>query len=229
MHKLLPVVLFCATSSLFAAPKITDKSTEKVQVGYSFGYLLGKSNTNALNDLDIESFTEGFKQGFKGEKSQLSNEQMIAVLNKYRKDAEASEMRAFHKEAEANLKIGTAFLENNAKKQGIKTTKSGLQYEVLQQGSGKRPKLNNTVEVHYEGRLIDGTVFDSSIARDKPISLQLDQVIKGWQEGLQLMPEGSNYRFYVPAKLAYGELGSGDAIPPNSTLIFDIQLLKINS
>ena len=110
---------------------------------------------------------------------------------------------------------------------GIKTTKSGLQYQILQQGKGKSPKADSNVHVHYEGRLIDGTVFDSSIARNQPVVFRTTQVITGWTEGLQLMKEGAKYRFFIPAELAYGQIGSGDVIEPNSTLIFDVELLEI--
>ncbi|KAA8730933.1 FKBP-type peptidyl-prolyl cis-trans isomerase [Acinetobacter qingfengensis] len=223
---LLSSVIFCS-SATFAAPVISSQSNEKEQVGYSFGYLLGKSNANALGDLDVDSFMQGFKQGYLGTTPALTNEQMMAVLNQYKKQTEAADLIAFQQIANGNQQQGTSFLANNAKQAGIHTTKSGLQYQVLIQGKGKKPSLKNKVEVHYEGRLLDGTVFDSSIARDEPVTLSLNQVIKGWQEGLQLMSEGSTYRFFIPAKLAYGETGAGNAIPPNSTLIFDLQLIKV--
>ena len=107
------------------------------------------------------------------------------------------------------------------------TTKSGLQYQIVQTGQGKKPTVTSKVSVNYEGRLLDGTVFDSSIARGQPVDFQVSQVISGWTEGLQLMQEGSKYRFFIPAKLAYGDMGAGDSIGPNSTLIFDVELLKI--
>jgi len=129
--------------------------------------------------------------------------------------------------AEENAKAGKAFLQENAKKPGVKTTKSGLQYLVLKEGKGKSPSANSNVRVHYEGRLIDGTVFDSSIARQQPVDFRTTQVITGWTEGLQLMKVGAKYRFFIPADLAYGQIGSGDIIEPNSTLIFDIELLEI--
>ncbi|MFX8627787.1 FKBP-type peptidyl-prolyl cis-trans isomerase, partial [Acinetobacter baumannii] len=110
---------------------------------------------------------------------------------------------------------------------GVITTKSGLQYQVLKEGSGKTPKATSRVKVNYEGRLLDGTVFDSSIARNHPVDFQLNQVIAGWTEGLQTIKEGGKTRFFIPAKLAYGEVGAGDSIGPNSTLIFDIELLQV--
>jgi len=149
------------------------------------------------------------------------------VLSQYKKQMEAKQLYAYQQLAQQNLKSGDAFLAENAKKSGIVTTKSGLQYQVLSAGKGKSPKATSRVKVNYEGRLLDGTVFDSSIARNHPVEFQLSQVIPGWTEGLQLMKEGEKARLFVPAKLAYGEVGSGDAIGPNSTLIFDIELLEV--
>ena len=152
---------------------------------------------------------------------------MARVLTQFKKQAEAKQLIELKKVADNNAKIGEAFLNTNAKKAGVQVTKSGLQYQVLQAGSGKSPKATSTVKVHYEGRLIDGTVFDSSIARDQAAEFQVSQVIQGWTEGLQLMKVGAKYRFFIPAALAYGQIGSGDAIEPNSTLIFDVELLEI--
>ena len=229
MKKIALVSLMLIAGQSFAADKVTEKSSERVQAGYSFGYLVGRSNTNALDDLDLDSFFEGFKQGFEGKESSLSNEQMISILNQYKKKSEAAELVEFKKLADKNLTQGQSFLADNAKKSGIKVTSSGLQYQIVKKGSGKKPSATSKVLVHYEGRLIDGTVFDSSIARDQPISFPLNKVIAGWQEGLQLMQEGDQYRLFIPAKLAYGETGAGVSIPPNSALIFDVQLLKVES
>lgn len=145
----------------------------------------------------------------------------------YKRQADARELIELKKTAEENAKIGREFLAENAKKSEIKTTKSGLQYQILQDGKGKSPNANSNVKVHYEGRLIDGTVFDSSIARNQPVVFKTSQVIMGWTEGLQLMKPGAKYRFFIPAELAYGQIGSGDVIEPNSTLIFDIELIEV--
>jgi FKBP-type peptidyl-prolyl cis-trans isomerase FklB len=152
---------------------------------------------------------------------------MARVLTQYKKQAEAQQLIELRKQAEENSKIGTAFLAENAKKAGMQTTASGLQYQVLKAGTGKTPKVSSKVKVDYEGRLIDGTIFDSSIARQQPAEFQVNQVIQGWTEGLQLMKEGAKYRFFIPAHLAYGQIGSGDIIEPNSTLIFDVELLQV--
>jgi len=129
--------------------------------------------------------------------------------------------------AQTALEKGQQFLQENAKKDGVKTTASGLQYEVLTEGTGKSPKATDTVLVHYKGTLLDGTEFDSSYKRGEPIEFPLNQVIKGWTEGVQLMKEGGKYRFFIPSTLAYGSRGAGGAIGPDETLIFDVELLKV--
>ena len=130
-------------------------------------------------------------------------------------------------EAQAHIAEGKAYLDANAKREGVTVTKSGLQYEVLQEGTGKSPKATDTVRCHYEGRLLDGTVFDSSYKRGEPADFGLNQVITGWTEGVQLMKEGAKFRFTIPYLLAYGEQGAGASIPPFSTLIFDVELIKV--
>ena len=217
----------CANGTF--AKDINTKSSAAEQVGYSFGYLMGRSNADAMKDMDIDAFITGLKTASQGKSASLSDEEMTRALTQYKKQTEAKQLIELKQQADKNAQIGNAFLAENAKKDGIKITKSGLQYQVLQEGKGKTPKANSTVKVDYEGRLIDGTVFDSSIARHQPATFQVSQVIQGWTEGLQLMKEGAEYRFFIPANLAYGQIGSGDAIEPNSTLIFDVELLEITS
>ncbi|WP_111885163.1 FKBP-type peptidyl-prolyl cis-trans isomerase [Acinetobacter sp. CFCC 11171] len=214
------------TSSTFAKD-VNNKSSAAEQVGYSFGYLMGRSNAESIKDLDIDAFVSGLKAASKGQASSLTDEEMTRALTQYKKQAEAKQLIELKQKADANAKIGNAFLSENAKKPGMQITKSGLQYQVIQQGKGKTPKANSTVKVHYEGRLLDNTVFDSSIARNQPAMFQVSQVIQGWTEGLQLMKEGAKYRFFIPANLAYGQIGSGDVIEPNSTLIFDVELIEV--
>ncbi len=206
---------------------VTNDSSAPEKVGYSFGYLMGKSNADAVKDLDVNTFLAGFKDGYGGKASALTEEQMKTTLLQYKQNQDAAEMKAFEQKAKENADAAAKFLADNAKKEGVITTASGLQYQVLKQGSGKRPSATSKVTVHYEGRLMDGTVFDSSIDRGEPLTFSLNQVIAGWTEGLQLMQEGSKYRFVIPSNLAYGETGAGESIEPNSTLIFDVELLKI--
>ena len=226
MKKLTLTLITLMIGTVQAAP-ITLKSPQKDQLGYSSGYLMGKGNTETLKDLNIETFVLGLEDAIKGKPATLSDEQMATVLNQYKKRLEAKQLVEFQEQAEKNAQEGKNFLAENAKKPDIITTKSGLQYQVLQQGTGKSPKLTSTVKVNYEGRLIDGTVFDSSIARNHPVEFKLNQVISGWTEGVQTMKEGGKSRFFVPSNLAYGDVGAGDAIGPNSTLIFDIELLEV--
>lgn len=223
---LLLTALVSMVASAWAAP-VTNKSPQKDQLGYSYGYVMGRTNAETLKDLNLDSFVQGLKEGSEAKAARLSEEEMAEALTQYKKQAEAAQLIEFQKQAEQNGRAGTAFLAENAKKPGIVTTPSGLQYQVLKAGQGKTPKASSRVKVHYEGRLLDGTVFDSSIARSQPVDFQLSQVIEGWTEGLQTMKVGGKSRFFVPAKLAYGEIGSGDAIPPNSTLIFDVELLEV--
>ena len=226
MKKLTLTLITLMIGTVQAAP-ITLKSPQKDQLGYSYGYLMGKGNTETLKDLNIETFVLGLEDAIKGKPATLSDEQMATVLNQYKKRLEAKQLVEFQEQAEKNAQEGKKFLAENAKKSDIITTKSGLQYQILQQGAGKSPKLTSTVKVNYEGRLIDGTVFDSSIARNHPVEFKLNQVISGWTEGVQTMKEGGKNRFFVPSNLAYGDVGAGDAIGPNSTLIFDIELLEV--
>lgn len=225
----LPLTVLCLAlcSTGLSAKTINNKSSFNDQVSYSFGYIMGRSNADAIKDINIDAFIDGLKSASSGTPSTLSDEEMSKVLTQFKQQAEAKQLVAHQKLAKENSINGQKFLEENAKKSGIKVTKSGLQYQVLQQGTGKTPKATSKVKVNYEGRLLDGTVFDSSIARQQPAEFQVSQVIAGWTEGLQLMKEGAKYRFFIPANLAYGEIGAGDAIAPNSTLIFDVDLLEV--
>ncbi|WP_426455672.1 FKBP-type peptidyl-prolyl cis-trans isomerase [Acinetobacter sp. KB005] len=223
--------LIIATStmslSVLAATPITNKSPAKEQFSYSYGYLMGRNNTDALTDLNLDTFYQGLQEGAQSKTARLTDEEMAKAINDYKKTLEAKQLVEFQKTGQQNAQAGTAFLAENAKKSGVITTKSGLQYQVLKEGNGQKPKATSRVKVNYEGRLLDGTVFDSSIARNHPVEFQLSQVITGWTEGLQTMKEGGKTRFFIPANLAYGEVGAGDSIGPNSTLIFDIELLQV--
>ena len=224
-----PMTLLCLcmfTTTGFAKT-VTNSSSLNEQVGYSFGYLMGRSNAESVKDLDLDAFILGLKTAAQGGKSALTDEEMARVLTQHKKQSDAKQLIELKKKADANAKIGAEFLATNAKRQGVQTTQSGLQYQILKPGTGPSPKANSIVKVNYEGRLIDGTVFDSSIARNQTAEFQVSQVIQGWTEGLQLMKEGAEYRFFIPAQLGYGQIGSGDVIEPNSTLIFDVELIEI--
>lgn len=229
MKKLILSALFISCGFATQANTINNKSSQQEQMGYSYGFLMGRSNAETLSNINLDAFVVGLKQGSAGDQSALSDEEMAKALVEFKKMNEAKQLIKFQKLAADNLKLGQQFLAENAKKSGVVTLPSGLQYQILNNGSGRNPTAKSKVKVNYEGRLIDGTIFDSSIARNQPVEFQASQVIQGWTEGLQLMKEGAKYRFFIPAKLAYGEIGSGDSIEPNSTLIFDIELLKVVS
>lgn len=206
---------------------ISENSPELAQVSYSFGFIMGESNKETVNDLDLTAFYQGFQDAYQNKEATLSKEQMQKVLLAYQQRKETEYAREIETLAEINLAKGKQFLSENAKKSGIKTTASGLQYEIIKEGKGETPKASDTVKVNYEGKLIDGTIFDSSYERGEAVALPLTQVIVGWTEGLQLMKTGAKYRFYIPADLAYGSAGVS-GIEPNSVLIFDVELLEIN-
>lgn len=207
--------------------KVTEKSSELEKVGYSFGYAMGEGNREVINDLDVAAFMAGFKDAYAKKDSALTDEERQKVLIAYKQKREKQMLEEQKTKAADNLKAGKEWLAKNAKKEGVKTTDSGLQYKVIKAGTGASPKATDEVEVHYEGKLLDGKVFDSSKKRNQTITFALNQVIAGWTEGLQLMKEGGQYQFYIPANLAYGETGT-QGIDPNSTLIFDVELIKVN-
>ncbi|WP_296211311.1 FKBP-type peptidyl-prolyl cis-trans isomerase [Psychrobacter sp. UBA3480] len=205
---------------------ITEQSSASEKVGYSLGFMMAEGNKEAVKDLDLNTFEKGFRDGYEGNESALTQEQMQQVLMDYQKEQEEQFVKDMETKATENKAAGTAFLAENAKKEGVKQTESGLQYKVIKAGTGKSPKATDVVEVNYEGKLLDGTVFDSSYERGEPIEFPLNQVIAGWTEGLQLMKEGGKYEFYIPSDIAYGEAGNA-GIEPNSTLIFTVELLKV--
>ena len=191
------------------------------KISYAIGLGIGHQLKNMnIEDFSIEDFTKSITDVMSGNPTEMTSREAQTMLNSYFQKKEQAESDKAKAE-------GKAYLDVNAKKEGVCVTKSGLQYEVLQEGSGKSPKATDTVRCHYEGRLINGTVFDSSYQRNEPADFGLNQVITGWTEGLQLMKEGAKYRFTIPYMLGYGERGAGGSIPGYSTLIFDVELIKV--
>ncbi|MBQ2809179.1 MAG: FKBP-type peptidyl-prolyl cis-trans isomerase [Bacteroidaceae bacterium] len=188
---------------------------------YGLGMGIGQNLLSmGVKEMNVEDFIKGIKDILAGNKTEMTHAEAQKVVNEhFRKLAE--EAYAINKAA------GENFLAENAKKAGVITLPSGLQYEIVKEGNGKRPAATDRVQCHYEGTLIDGTVFDSSIKRGEPAVFGVNQVIKGWVEALQLMPEGSKWRLYIPYDMAYGEHGAGEMIPPYSALIFDVELIKV--
>ena len=199
------------------------------KVSYALGLNIGQQlkQMGLKGILNVEDFASSIKDTLEGNELKVSMSEAQQVLNTFFAELEKKQRAAAAEAGKAAREEGEKFLAENAKKAGIITTASGLQYEVLTEGTGKQPKAENTVRCHYEGRLINGKIFDSSYRRGEPADFGLRQVIKGWTEGVQLMKEGSKFRFYIPYNLAYGENGAGAAIPPYAALIFDVELIKV--
>lgn len=193
-------------------------------LGLGIGQQLAQMNIEGLN---IDDFAQAIRDVLSGGELKLGHREAQQIVQGYFQQQEEklnAEREEKGKQAKAD---GERFLSENAKKEGVVTTKSGLQYTVLREGTGRQPKATDSVRCHYEGFLIDGTVFDSSVQRGEPATFGLQQVIAGWTEGLQLMKEGAKYRFFIPYLLGYGPSGAGQSIPPYATLIFDVELLNV--
>jgi FKBP-type peptidyl-prolyl cis-trans isomerase len=217
------------TVALAGAPLMAqdlDLDAPKARAGYSIGVNIGMNVGSQLpaDEIDMDALVAGISDAISGN-LQMSEQEIMVALQEFSQQQQAK-MQA---EAEASTAENKQFLEENGKRSEVTTTDSGLQYEVLSKGdqSTPMPSSTDTVNVHYQGTLIDGTVFDSSIERGQPLSIPLNGVIPGWTEGIQLMHVGDKFRFFIPSDLAYGENGAGDAIGPNATLIFDVELLGI--
>ena len=188
---------------------------------YGLGMGIGQNLLSmGVQDMNVEDFVKGLKDVLAGAKPEMSHSEAQTVVNEhFRKLAEEAYTQ--------NKASSEAFLAENAKKEGVTVLPSGLQYEVITAGNGKKPSATDRVQCHYEGTLIDGTVFDSSIKRGEPAVFGVNQVIRGWVEALQLMQEGAKWRLYIPYDMAYGEHGAGEMIPPYSALVFDVELIKV--
>ena len=206
----------------------TTLSTQKEKVSYAIGIDIGKNFKKNLIDVDPNILLTGIKEGLVSDTTSLLSETEIAtVMQEFQKEIMTKQAEVKKGESSKNKKEGEAFLKENAKKEGVKVTKSGLQYKVITEGKGKTPTDTSTVSVHYRGTLIDGKEFDSSIKRGQPAEFPVNGVIKGWTEALQLMKEGDKWMLYIPSDLAYGDQGAGGVISPGSTLIFEVELLSI--
>ena len=196
-------------------------NTEMEKVSYSLGVNVAKSVKNqGLTSIDSDAIAQAFTDVFEGNDLKISEQESNVILQDF--------FGKLAKKAQsANVEAGQKFLSENAKRNGVITTNTGLQYEVLVEGTGDSPKETDKVTVHYHGTLIDGTVFDSSVDRGKPATFPVNGVIPGWVEALQLMNQGSKYKLFIPSDLAYGERGAGGSIGPNATLIFEVELISI--
>ncbi|MEE3169021.1 MAG: FKBP-type peptidyl-prolyl cis-trans isomerase [Pseudomonadota bacterium] len=211
------------------APEQPKLDTTDQKVSYGMGLVLGERMSNDLPELQMDQFLQGIQHGHSDDDKvrRMSREEIQQALMAYQQEMQQEQAKQMEELAQKNKEAGEAFLAENAEREGVKTTESGLQYEVLEAGEGEKPSETDTVEVHYTGELLSGEVFDSSRERGEPVTFALNQVIPGWTEGLQLMSEGARYKLYIPADLAYGP-GGNRSIGPNETLVFDVELLDIN-
>ena len=198
------------------------------KVSYALGLGIGQQLAQmGATDLNVDDFAQSIKDVISGSELKVSHREAQKIVQEYfeKKEAKINAERA--EKGKAAKEEGEKYLAENSKKEGVVTLPSGLQYQVLKEGNGKKPTAKDSVKCHYEGFLIDGTVFDSSVQRGEPAVFGLQQVIAGWTEGLQLMQEGGKYRFFIPYRLAYGEGGAGQLIPPYAALIFDVELIEV--
>ena len=198
------------------------------RLSYALGLSMGNNfRASGIDKISVQDFADGVAAVYYGSQPKMTYDEAKAEIQRYFTELEAKQQEAAKVAGEANAKAGRDFLEANSKREEVKITSSGLQYEVIKEGDGPRPSADDRVVVHYTGRLIDGTVFDSSEERGEPATFGVTQVIPGWVEALQMMNAGSQWRLYIPSQLAYGPQGAGGAIGPNQTLIFDVTLLEV--
>lgn len=221
--------IIAISSGLYACneKETSTSSTVEQKASYSFGVDIAKSLTAQEIEIDIDALAEGLVSAYKESALALNDEEMKQAIVDFRTEVNRIAAKEVLEAGIANKEAGEAFLEENAKKEGVVITESGLQYKVLTEGEGETPKLTDTVTTHYKGTLIDGTEFDSSYKRNAPTSFPVNAVIKGWTEALQLMPVGSKWQLFIPSDLAYGPSTPGKVITANSALIFEIELLSI--
>lgn len=217
----------CAKKDDKAAAGNAALETDAQKFGYAIGVDLGKSLQPVKEDVDLAALKAGLDDAFAGTAPKMDDAAREEIKNTVAKKMQERQLKQREEQATKNKEEGQKFLEENGKRDGVKTTASGLQYEVITEGKGTHPKASDTVTVHYKGTLINGEEFDSSYSRGQPVSFPLGNVIPGWTEGVQLMTPGSKYKFYIPSDLAYGERGAGVKIGPNQVLIFEVELLSV--
>jgi FKBP-type peptidyl-prolyl cis-trans isomerase len=220
------VISLAMAGGVCTAAERTVLADENERINYSLGYQIGGDLKHQHVEVNGDILLRGIQDAMNDAEPLLDDDEMHQTLVELKRKVVALQAQERAAAQQENLQAGEAFLAENAKRDGVVSLPSGLQYRVLEPGSGKQPAATDTVTVHYRGTLIDGTEFDSSYSRNKPATFRADRVIPGWQEALQLMQEGAKWELFIPAKLGYGERGAGK-IQPNSTLIFEVQLLEV--
>ena len=217
----------CNSSSFSGGKAQLDSTIDSVS--YAFGYLNGQGmSQRGMDDINPAIFAKAMQQAFAGDSSQIPEDNLRGLLQTYQIKARQKAQKKRMEEAAKNKKEGQAFLKENKTKEGVQTTESGLQYKILEEGTGASPTAEDTVTVNYEGTLLNGEVFDSSYERGQPVTFPLSGVIPGWTEGLQLMKEGAKFKFWIPGELAYGaNPRPGGPIGPNETLVFEVELIEV--
>ena len=204
------------------------ENKELDRISYALGLSMGNNfRSSGIDKIDVDDFAAGVAAVYSGEKPRMTYDEAKAEIQAYFQAMEERQRAAAAEMGKVNAAAGEAFLKENGAREGVMTTASGLQYEVLEEGTGTQPEAGDQVTVHYTGKLNDGTVFDSSVERGEPATFGVTQVIPGWVEALQMMKEGAKWRLFIPSNLAYGPNGAGGAIGPNATLIFDVELIKV--
>jgi FKBP-type peptidyl-prolyl cis-trans isomerase FklB len=220
----LGLLLFVSQANAQATQALKD---QKDRVSYVIGMDIGTNLKRQSVEVNTDVLFRGIRDGLSGSKPLMTDQEIRETIASFQKELQAKQEEVAKKMGEKNKKEGETFLAENKKKEGIVTLASGLQYKILKKGSGKKPKLTDTVTTHYKGTLIDGTEFDSSYRRNQPVSFPVNGVIAGWTEALQLMEEGAKWQLFIPASLAYGERGAGPQIGPNAMLIFEVELISV--
>jgi len=227
-NTLLTLATLLVISPVIMAQDTKAPESQEEKISYAIGTQIGSSLKNDDIAIVPEQFLSGVLDAIEGKDTKMTPEEMNATMMALQQELQKKQMEKATAAASENAEAGEKFLEENGKKEGVITTKSGLQYKVLEEGDGKKPTAADTITAHYHGTLIDGTVFDSSVDRGQPAQFPVGRVIAGWTEALQLMPVGSKWRLFIPSDLAYGERGAGNDIGPNAALIFDVELLSID-
>lgn len=212
-----------------STPAAVQLETTEQRLSYGIAFTLGQRMKMDQVPMDVDAFTAGIRDALSGAEPMMTQEEIATEMQAYQEKAVAEQQAAQAELAAANAAAAAAFLEENAQREGVVVTDSGLQYEIIEEGDGPIPGPDDTVEVHYSGKLLDGTEFDSSYTRGQTVTFGVGQVIPGWTEALQLMPVGSKWKLFIPPELAYGAGGAGQVIGPNAALVFDVELISIPS